>query len=83
MSVNLRKDMDIGIPINKPKRILVKSVKTEEGETIDPMDIKIEQDGYAMEYTIHLKAWKVRQNTYTENKFKSYTVIFGYCNKTM
>ena len=47
------------------------------------MDIKIQQEGYDMEYTIDLKEWKVRQNTYTENKFKAYTVIFGYCNKTM
>ena len=47
------------------------------------MDIKIEQEGYDMEYTIDLKEWKERQNTYTENKFKAYMVIFGYCNKTM
>ena len=78
MSVNLRKDTDIGIPINKPKQIIVKTVKTEEGETLeDPMDIKIEQEGYAMEYTIDLKELKARQNTYTENKFKAYKVIFG------
>ena len=28
MSVNLRRGTDTGIPINKPKRIIVKSVKT-------------------------------------------------------
>ena len=59
-------------------------MKTEEGETLeDPMDIKVEQEGYDIEYTIDLKEWKARQNTYTENKFKAYTVIFGYCNKTI
>ena len=84
MSVNLRKGTGIGIPINKPTLIIYKSVTTEEGTVLeDPMDIKIEQEGYAMEYTIYLKEWKARQNTYIENKFKAYTVIFGYCNKTM
>ena len=52
----------------------MKTIKTEEGETLeDPMDIKIEQEGRDMEYTIYLKEWKARQNTYTENKFKVYT----------
>ena len=63
MAVNLRKDTDARIPIVKPKRQIVKSVKLEEGESADPADllieIRIEQEGYDMEYTIDLKEWKV------------------------
>ena len=55
------------IPITKPKRQIVKAVKLEEGETADPanlfIEIRIEQEGYDMEYTIDLKEWK-------ENHFK-------------
>ena len=61
-------------------------MEVKKGETADPeaiIEAKIEQDGNNMEYTIDLKEWKAQQNTYTENKFKSYTLIFGYCNKTM
>jgi hypothetical protein len=84
MSVNLRKGKDTGIPINKPTQIIYQPVKKEDGLTDeDQINIKIEQEGYAMEYTIDIKEWKARQNTYIENKFKAYTIIFGYCNKTM
>ena len=85
IAVNLRNDNYTRIPVNKPRRVIVK-IKTEGGKTAEPeeiSDMKIEQEGNDMEYTIDLKEWKARQNTYTENKFKSYTLIFGYCNKTM
>ena len=71
MSVNLRKGKDTGIPINKPIRIIYKSVKKEDGSTDeDQVNIKIEQEGYDMEYTIDLKEWKARQNTYTEKNVR-------------
>ena len=84
MSVNLRKDNDSGIPNSKPNRVIAKKIKNEEDEeSDDPMDLKIEQEGLDMEYTIDLKEWKARQNVYKENNFKAYAIIFGYCNKTM
>ena len=62
MSVNLRKDEDSGIPKSKPKRVIAKKIKNEEDkESDDPMDLKIEQEGLDMEYTIDLKEWKAQQ----------------------
>ena len=83
--VNLRGNTNIGIPVSKPKRKIVRKIKTEKGKTADPEDIadaKIEQDRNDMEWQIDLKEWKTRQNNYEENMFKAYTIIFGYCNKT-
>ena len=85
LAVNLRNNNDIGIPINKPRRQIVK-INSERGKKAteeEIADARIEQEGNDMEYTIDLKEWKSRQNTYNENKFKAYTLIYGYCNKTM
>ena len=43
----------------------------------------MDQESYNMEYTMDLKEYKIQNNTYKENKFKAYTIIYGYCNKTM
>ena len=80
LSVNLRKGTDIGISINKLQRYIVKRVKIEDGTMPEEIEIKIEQEGHDMEYTIDLKEYKTRMNTYDKNKFKAYTIIFGYCN---
>jgi hypothetical protein len=76
LSVNLRKDTDSGIPIKKPIRQIVKRDKTDGAEKPEEIEIRIEQEGYDMEYTLDLKEFKTRQNTYYENKFKAYTRIF-------
>ena len=83
LSVNLRKGTDVGIPIMAPIRHIFKKVKKEDGSMPEDIEIKIDQEGHDMEYTIDLKEFKTRQNTYDENKFKAYTRIFGYCNKIM
>jgi hypothetical protein len=115
ISVNLRKETDIGIPILKPRRKrarrpkkIVKAKNKKEAreddssETFDdPVgelredaseefddlaleeELRLEQQDYDMEYTLDLKEWKARTNTYEDNKFKAYAVIFGYCNKIM
>ena len=46
-------------------------------------DIKIEQDGYDLEYTENLPNYNTRLYTHKENKHKAYSLIFGYCNKIM
>ena len=62
----------------------MKKIKNEDDDASDdPMNLKIEQEGLDMEYTIYLKEWKTRHNVYEENKFKAYAIIFGYFNKTM
>ena len=95
MAVNLRNGVDTGVPIFKPRRQIARRIKTVfkneeqgEGESSEAFDdpkeeLRMKQEGYDMEYTLDLKEWKVRQNTYEENKFKAYTIVFGYCNRTM
>ena len=43
----------------------------------------IEQEGLDMEYQIDLKTYKDRESTYRANKYKAYTIILNYSNKTL
>ena len=57
---------------------------SDDSDDTDPEEeMRLEQQDFDMEYTIDLKEWKARTNTYAENKFKAYTIIFEYCNNTM
>jgi hypothetical protein len=58
--VNLRKGEDSGKPIKKPTRHIVKRVKKDGEEKPEEIEIRIEQEGHYMEYTIDLKEFKTR-----------------------
>ena len=45
--------------------------------------IRIEQDGFNLDYTKELRNYNNRIMLYNENKHKAYVVIFAYCNKVM
>ena len=80
--------------IAKPDPIL-KYVKTEVGtdeelaaigqtlQEAEDAELAIEQKGLDMEFGMDLKEWKIRKKIYAENMFKAYSIIWGFCNKTM
>jgi hypothetical protein len=73
----LRAGLRGGIPITKPIRIIEKK-----GNHSDET-LKVIQDGHDMEWKIDRNEFSVRKNIYEENVYKTYAIIFGYCNKTM
>ena len=73
----LREGTNKGIPIVKPTRVI-----EEQGKSSD-QEVKIIQEGHGMEWQIEYKEFSVQKNVYEENVFKTYAIIFGYCNKPM
>ena len=67
---------------NDPVGELREDPLDDSNDTDPEEEARLEQQDFDMEYTIDLKEWKARINTYAENKFKAYTIIFEYCNKT-
>ena len=67
VAVDLRKKIDTGTPGFKPKQTIAKSkrwielLEKEEAEE-ELFELKLEQEGHDMEFTMHLKEWKARQN---------------------
>ena len=41
------------------------------------------QEGHDMECQIERKQFSIRKNVYEENVYKTYVIIFGFCNKSM
>jgi hypothetical protein len=73
----LREGVNKGIPIIKPIREI--EVKGSHSEEV----LKTIQDGHDMEWKMYLQEYRERLNEYEENIFKTYAIIFGYCNKQM
>ena len=66
----------------KPARQIA-DLYDERNKRKDNVLLRIEQDGYDLEYTEDLRNYNARVYTYEENKHRAYALIFGYCNKTM
>ena len=87
--VNAIRNDEYGTPGGgRPRRQLANIYQLdEEGQPTDvkreDIEIKLEQDGYDLEYTEELRNYNQRVQVYEENKYKAYALIFGYCNKTM
>ena len=45
--------------------------------------VKQRQDSYNFKFNMKYKEWMSKEDTFKENTYKAYSIIFGYCNKTM
>jgi hypothetical protein len=74
----LREGLNKGIPILKSTREI-----EVQGGSLTEQEVKLIQEGYDMEWQIEYKEYSARKNVYDENIYKTYAIIFGYCNKAM
>ena len=58
-------------------------IAVSEGTSNTAEAMKHRQDSYNFEFNIQFKEWVNREGLFKENTYKAYSIIFGYCNKTI